>query len=201
MGRDPARNSMREHIAHLAARLMAEDGIEDYSLAKRKAARQAGASETRQLPGNEEIETALRAYRELYQSQHPAQLQELRQFALNVMADLSQFSPYLTGPLLNGTAGQFADVHLQLFVESAKAVELFLLNRGIQYQTSAARLYAGEMPVEAAVLSFERDGVTVHLTLLSPRELRSRLKASIGGRTIERANQLAVTDLLHAHDG
>ena len=28
MSRNPARNSAREHIAYLAARLMAEDGIE-----------------------------------------------------------------------------------------------------------------------------------------------------------------------------
>ena len=42
MGRESGRNDTRSRIAHLAARLMAEDGIEDYALAKRKAARQAG---------------------------------------------------------------------------------------------------------------------------------------------------------------
>ena len=44
MSRDPGRNLTRERIAHLAARLMAEDGIEDYAQAKRKAARQAGSA-------------------------------------------------------------------------------------------------------------------------------------------------------------
>ena len=42
MGKDRGRNDERSRIAHLAARLMAEDGIEDYAIAKRKAARQAG---------------------------------------------------------------------------------------------------------------------------------------------------------------
>ena len=55
---------MRGRIAHLAARLMAVDGIDDYALAKRKAARQAGAPETRNLPTNEEVEEALRIYQE-----------------------------------------------------------------------------------------------------------------------------------------
>ena len=52
---------MRGHIANLAARLMAVDGIDDFALAKRKAARQAGALDTRSLPTNEEVEQALRA--------------------------------------------------------------------------------------------------------------------------------------------
>jgi hypothetical protein len=52
------------------------------------------------------------------------------------------------------------------------------------------------MSIDAMVLSFDRDAVTIHLTLLSPRELRSRIKASISGRTIERANRQAVADLL-----
>jgi hypothetical protein len=65
MSRETARNDRRSRIAHLAARLMAEDGIEDYALAKRKAARQAGLPETRELPTNEEVEQALRNYREI----------------------------------------------------------------------------------------------------------------------------------------
>lgn len=196
MARDSARNFTRERIAHLAARMMAEDGIEDYGLAKRKAARQAGAADTRQLPDNEEIEAALRTYRELYQRQHPGQLRALRELALIVMTELAPFNPHLTGAALSGTAGKFADIHLQLFVDSNKAVEFELLNRGIAFRTGAARLFAGEMPVDAAVLSFEREAVTIHLTLLSPRELRSRIQSSVGGRAIERANRQAVEALL-----
>lgn len=196
MGRDSARNVMRERIAHLAARMMAEDGIEDYGFAKRKAARQAGAADTQQLPDNAEIELALRTYRELYQQQHPAQLRALRELALEVMAELSQFHPHLTGAVLNGTAGKFADIHLQLFAESGKTVEFNLLNRGLQYRTGATRLYAGEMPIDAVILSFDREAVTIHLTVLSPRELRSRVKTSPSGRTIERASRQAVADLL-----
>jgi hypothetical protein len=196
MGRDSARNSTRERIAHLAARLMAEDGIEDFGMAKRKAARQAGAADTHQLPDNEEIEAALRSYRALYQQEHPAALRNLRKLALDVMTELSQFNPHLTGSVLNGTAGQFADIHLQLFVESDKTVEFELLNRGIRFRTGATRLHAGEMPVDASVLSFERDDVTLHLTLLSPRELRARLKSGAGGRAIERADTAAVAALV-----
>ena len=196
MGRNPARNVSREPIAHLAARLMAEDGIEDYALAKRKVARQAGAPDTRQLPDNGEIEAALKACRGLYQCQHPVQLRELRERALALMKEFGRFNPCLTGSVLNGSAGRFADIHLQLFAEPQKAVELELLNKGIRFDTGAVPLYAGDMPIDAGVLSFDRDAVTVHLTLLTPRELRSRLKTSPGGKPLERANREALEKLL-----
>jgi len=73
MSRTGARqNGMRARIAAAAARLMAEDGIADFALAKRKAARSLGAPHTEALPGNDEIEAELRAYLALYQaSEHP----------------------------------------------------------------------------------------------------------------------------------
>src|SRR2546429_239040 len=52
---------MRVRIAAAAARMMAEDGLDDFALAKRKAARQLGAEDTQALPKNEEIEAEARA--------------------------------------------------------------------------------------------------------------------------------------------
>src|SRR5262245_39220837 len=44
---------MRARIAAAAARLMAEDGLEDFALAKRKAARHLRAQDTQSLQNNE----------------------------------------------------------------------------------------------------------------------------------------------------
>ena len=87
MPRDSSNNRhMREHIAHLAARLMAVDGIDDYALAKRKAAREAGAQSTRNLPNNDEIASALRTYQTLYQpDDQRKRLRQLRTEARNMM--------------------------------------------------------------------------------------------------------------------
>src|SRR5687768_16730874 len=132
MAHDSARKLTRERIAHLAARLMAQDGIEDYALAKRKAARQAGIAETRQLPSNDEIDAALNLYRKLYQQDHPTRLRELRQRALKVMDELVEFNPHLTGSVLKGSACKYATIHLQLFTDYDKSVEHYLLNHGIE---------------------------------------------------------------------
>ena len=55
----PADGHERSGIAQVAARLIAEHGIADWSLAKRKAARQLGLPERAALPGDDEIEAAL----------------------------------------------------------------------------------------------------------------------------------------------
>src|SRR5213083_103144 len=99
MGRRTNRQTdMRARIAAAAARLMAEDGIDDFALAKRKAARQLGAADTQSLPRNDEIEAELRAYRALYQAdEHPQLINELRRIALDAMRALERFSPYQIG--------------------------------------------------------------------------------------------------------
>jgi hypothetical protein len=121
MGRDFSRNHLRSQIAHLAARLMAQDGIEDYALAKRKAARQSGAADFRQLPDNDEIDAALKLYRELYQQDHPAQLRGLRELALRVMDEFSQFDPHLSGSVLQRQCRKYAAIHLQLLPTTRRA--------------------------------------------------------------------------------
>src|SRR3954467_15651337 len=101
--RSNRQTDMRARIAATAARIMAEDGVDDFALAKRKAARQLGAADTHALPRNDEIEDELRAYRQLYQAgEHPELVEELRRVALQAMQALERFHPYLTGPVLSG---------------------------------------------------------------------------------------------------
>src|SRR5262245_64365475 len=98
MGRRASRqNGMRASIAAAAARIMAEEGVDDFALAKRKAAKRLGASATESLPGNDEIEAELREYLALYQAdEHPERIVELRRAALQAMRMLERFHPYLT---------------------------------------------------------------------------------------------------------
>src|SRR5262245_6422215 len=97
------RGAMRASIAATAARIMAEEGIDDFALAKRKAARRLGAPASEALPANEEIEAELRDYLALYQAdEHPERVAELRRLALDAMRAFEPFKPYLTGAVLAG---------------------------------------------------------------------------------------------------
>src|SRR5256885_5118644 len=164
---------LRARIAAAAARIMAEDGVDDFALAKRKAARQLGAVDTHALPGNDEIEAELRAYRALYQAdEHPHLIDELRRVAFEAMQALEQFNPYLTGPVLSGLAGPYAEIELQLFPDSAKEVEIFLLDRGISFATREARRFSGDRARVISVLTLTWSGAPMRLSVFDPRDER-----------------------------
>jgi hypothetical protein len=188
---------MRARIAAAAARIMAEDGVDDFALAKRKAARQLGAVDTHSLPRNEEIETELRAYRALYQAEeHPHLIDELRRVAFDAMQALERFNPYLTGPVLSGIAGPYAEIDLQLFPDSAKDVEIFLLDRGIPFTTQEARRYSGDRARAVGLISLTWQGVPLRLAVFDPRDERVTLKTSQAGRVMDRAGIAEVSAIL-----
>ncbi len=172
---------MRWRIAHAAARLLAEDGSLDYGSAKRKAARQLGAPDSRNLPDNLEIEDALRSYRALYQADETrTQLALLRQVAVEYMERLADFDPHLTGPVLNGTAGRHAGVHLQLFTEQPKELEFLLMRLPVSYEAGEFR------PPDASGRVFPRfvlddPRAPVELIVYPAAELRSMKRLQADG--------------------
>lgn len=190
-------DSMRARIAAAAARIMAEDGVDDFALAKRKAARSLGAAETEALPGNDEIEAELRAYLALYQAEeHPQRITELRAMALDAMRALEQFHPYLTGPVLKGIAGPFAEINLQLFPESSKQIEMFLLERNIPFATQETRRYSGDRVHAVSVYTLLWEDTPLKLSVFDPRDERVALKSSQAGRVMARAGIAEVAALL-----
>lgn len=188
---------LRTEIAIAAARLIAEDGA-DYSTAKRKAARQIlGNAPPRgnYLPDNAQIEEEVRQYNELFFGEsQPARLLQLRLLAIEVMDDLAEFNPYLTGAVLNGTAGEHSDIHLQLFAENTKDVTIAMLNRSIDFEVSeTSHFRRPDRQVEVLSFLWKREGV--HLALYEPDDLRGAMKTT-QGRGIERANVRAVRNLI-----
>jgi hypothetical protein len=162
------RDLMREQLAHETARLIAEGGITDFAFAKRKAARQLGATDTQHLPSNLEVEEALHSYRALYQHEsHPGILFQLREEALAAMRLLEEFHPYLTGSVLSGTAGENSDINLMLFSDDAKAVLLFLLKHNLEFEDGEWKVRVGghEETVPSYTLTGET-GTQMHIIVL-----------------------------------
>jgi hypothetical protein len=184
--------NLRREIAALAARLMAEDGISDFGFAKRKAARQLGVSETEALPNNTEIEAELRAWQALYQdAEQTERIREMRRTAVEVMRFLEDFRPYLTGGALDGTAGRYSEVDIELYPESAKEVEIFFLNQGMAYEHREPRRGAPHAP--EAILCFDWDDVPVRLSVFGGHAER------VSRRNVERARLPVVEALLEQH--
>jgi hypothetical protein len=187
----------RARIAAAAARIMAEDGIEDFALAKRKAARGLGAVDAHSLPGNDEIEDALREYRALFQAEEQGDRTDaLRRIALEAMQEFEGFRPYLTGAVLKGTAGPYAEVEIQLFPDSPKEVEIYLLGKGIAYETREGRRFAGDRAHAVSVLTLDWQGTPLRLSVFDPRDERLQLKKTQAGQAMERAGVAEVRALL-----
>lgn len=190
-----AGNSLRREIAGLAARIMAEDGISDYGYAKRKATKALGAGEFDALPTNDEIEAELRAYQAIYQDEeHDERLRMLREVALEVMELLADFRPYLTGPVLDGTAGRYAGVDIDLYADSAKDVEIMLLSRNIPYEVDESP--RGRPDSMEAQLSLDWGDVPVRLSIYPYMAERRQPRNPHTGRSPARARIEAVAALL-----
>ena len=186
-------SQQRNRIAALAARLMAEDGISDLGLAKRKAARNLGLPEGTAMPEDSEVEVELRTYQRLFQDrEQQARSQHLLRTAARLMATMQRFNPYLTGSVLDGTAGRFAEIDIQLFPDSAKEVEIFLLNERIDYRHSQPRTDRAEV-----VLTILSDDVVANLVVY-PRDQERVSVRKRDGRIRDRARLAAVKELLAA---
>ena len=192
-------DGLRAEIAIAAARMIAEDGA-DYSTAKRKAARQIlGVAHSDMLPDNAQIEEEVRAYNELFLADsQPQRLLHLRQLALRLMRELEKFNPYINGAVLNGTAGEHSDIHLQLFYDNPKDVEIFLLNKNVNFDVSESEHFKPRRMEVIETLSFMWQGEGVILSLYAQDDLRGALKLRPDGRP-QRAN-LAGLEALMAHD-
>lgn len=139
-----SRDDVRRLIAVRAARLIIEGGLTDWSLAKRKAARQLGLAQTRALPDHEEITAALQAHQTLFQAEgHPAQLRAKRIEALDWMRRLERYSPVLVGGVAEGWATQFSETCLNLSADSVKEVEFALLAAGLPYRALGSSADSG----------------------------------------------------------
>ena len=190
----PHRKHLRREIAALAARMIAEDGISDYGFAKRKAARQLGAFAADELPNNAEIEAEVRTYLAVFQDEEHLERQlAMRRAAVEVMRELEDFRPYLTGAVLEGTAGRYSEIEIDLFPESAKEVEIFFLNHSVAYDHREPRRNQPEAP--EAILVFDWDDIPVKLRIYSPDVERLHRRGAHGARQMERA-RLAVVEAL-----
>jgi hypothetical protein len=191
------RDLMREQLAHHAARLMAENGITDHAFAKRKAAKQLGAPDTQHLPSNEEVDQALRSFRMLFQREHhPVILKQLREQALAAMRLLEPFHPYLTGSVLDGSAGEQSDINLTVYFDDVKAVMMFLLKHKVEFESGEWRAHLmGRLQTLPSFTLLSETGVPVHMAVLPENARHS------GSRKPEsHADTAAVTKLLDSSE-
>ena len=191
-------DTLKSEIAATAARMVVEEGLE-YGPAKRRALKQMGLPGRTQLPGNDEIETAVRQYIDLFCADtQPVELAALRRLALAWMARMAQFRPYLGGAVWHGTATKLSDIYIQLFCDDPKSAEIALIDHKADYEPRTVKGFHGESVEALSLSSVSRElGVIigVHLLVYDLDDLRGALKLDVRGRS-PRGDIQAVRQLL-----
>jgi len=198
--RHPARvENLRRALAQEAARLMAEHGIRDFLVAKRKAAERLGVIDgVALLPKNSEIESALAEYQRLFRgASHLEALEAQRRAALAAMRYLREFAPRLVGPVLSGTATEYTEVQLHLFAERVESVTLKLLDGGIPHELTEKRLKLNaELVRPFPGVRFEVDDQPIEATVFPTDGIRQAPMSPVDGRPMRRADAGEVEALL-----
>ncbi len=201
-------NALRDELAAVAARLVVEDGL-DYASAKRKAVHRVlgPGARTDMQPDNSELRAHIERYLAVFHGQeHPRLLWQLRCAALSLMQAFAAFHPYLAGAVWNGTATLHSGLHVLLFPDDPKEVEIHCIDMGIHYGTSQSAHYAGRGQVERldllwtapAACGLAGESLPATLGLYPAKDERGVLVHGARGAQGERGSLAALRALVEA---
>ncbi|MCH8308278.1 MAG: hypothetical protein E2O63_02890 [Gammaproteobacteria bacterium] len=192
----------RTVLAQEAARIIVEQGIEDYRIAKIKAAERLGMTARGSLPGNPEIEHAVSEHLKLFgRESHLDLLRVLRRAALSAMELLAPFTPRLVGPVLHGTAAANSAVNLHVFSDSAELVAVKLQESSVQYRPYDRRLKSRRDRAETfSGFQFTQDNSSIEATVFPLNGMRQAPISPVNGKPMRRADSQAVLKLLRGEE-
>ncbi len=142
--RHPTRgDNLRRALAQEAARIMAEHGIGDFLVAKRKAAERLGVEDgAAMLPKNSEIEAALAEYQRLFGGDIARRRRSPRSAARRCRrcATCRSSSRAWWARCCRAPPREHSEVQLHLFTDRAESVTLKLLDEGIPHEVTEKRV-------------------------------------------------------------
>jgi len=186
---DLTRNHIR--IAQLSARIIVEEGVDDYAVAKRKASERLGLDWKKFLPDDNTVTAALQEYHRIFRFQRQDEfIYRSRKTALEAMELLEGFFPRLTGGVLEGTAGEHNPIVLNLYPEIPEEVVWKLADTGIRFREAPDLvLKHGKGRMEIPVLMLEWNGRLIEVRLYPPKA-RNQLRNNQPSATIKTLRKL-----------
>jgi hypothetical protein len=178
---------------------MVEHGIQDFALAKRKAAERLGVrAGAGALPSNAQIQERVVERQRIFEPDgRDERLVKLRSVATDVMQVLEQFRPKLVGAVLDGTAMLNSAIELHVFSDSPEAVAAALEAQGFRLHDSQRRYRFGRDATER-IPGFELmvDDEELEVMVFPERGSNHSPLSPIDGKPMRRASRGAVLALL-----
>lgn len=185
-------------IVQLAAKIVAEDGANDYLTAKKKAAVQLGASPDKNMPTNLEVEQALIDYQDLFQNNHQSeQLYELRTKAVKAMRLFDQYHTRLVGPVLTGTATKHSDITLHLISDEPERIGFHLDEHAIPFSNFEKAIKTSKTEKkDYPAFQFIAEKTKVILVVFPERQKHIPPFSTITGKPMQCASVIEVEKLI-----
>ncbi len=189
---------LREQLAQEAARVMIESGIEDFGLAKRKAAAKLGVRSAGALPSNAQIQECLAERQRIFEpNAHEGRLADLRRAALTIMDELAAFRPRLVGAVLAGTPTINSSIELHVFADAPEAVRDHLELRGTAVKDAQRRYRFGNQKiVQVPGFTFAFGTEQVEVMTFPENGAREAPLSPVDQRPMRRAGREEVAALL-----
>ena len=187
---------LRQKLAQEAARIIVSEGVHDYQKAKCKARERLHALQGVALPSNVEIESAIRSFTRTFLPGHEGILRSLRCTALTVMNWLTPYHPYLTGPVLEGTASAKTPISLHVSCDCPEEVLAALQRRGLAVRLADRHFRQNRYYTCLPVLVFTYREHEIDVTVFSLRQQHQPPKSRTHHRSAQRMNGKALASLL-----
>lgn len=174
MGKRAGGNTQSE-ITMEAARIICEESVFDYRVAKMKAVQRLHLGSRAPMPENARIQKAVIEYQRIFGGQEYAEhLIELRRVAVQVMKLLSPFEPRLVGAVVSGATAQMQRIQLHAFPDQPEAIDVFLQERGIAVEPAERNYrYPDGRELEIPLVRFEAGEISVDVAAFDIEDLRS----------------------------
>jgi hypothetical protein len=196
MGRQDG--GMHYELAQEAARVICEEQVTDYRLAKQKAAERLGLGPRASMPDNATVQQAVLEYQRLFGgAEYVEHLARLRRTALQAMKWLADFQPRLVGGTVSGAINATHHVQLHAFHEKAESLDVFLQDRGIPFETGDRRYrFNNGQEHDIPLASFDADGIGVDVAIFPLDDLHRPPLNPADGHAYKRLDINAVQNLL-----
>ncbi|MCW8931931.1 MAG: nucleotidyltransferase [Gammaproteobacteria bacterium] len=195
---------LRSSLAFEAARLMYEEGIQQYFTAKQVAAKRLLGRiygkkvrhRPQDLPSNGEIKKALlHLVQQNEGNDHFYQLFAMRVIALEVMYELKTYTPCLIGSVSTGHVRKGSDIDLHLFTDSLEELEKTLIQKQWNYELNEVAIQKnGQIKLYTHV--YLNSVFPIELSIYPTQEQRVVSRSSTDGNPIVRLKANALEKLL-----
>src|SRR5688572_13222275 len=183
-----ALGAQRSRVVQEAARIICEDGLADYRLAKQKAVERLGLGFGTPLPSNADIQAAVIQYQRLFGGRAYAQrLTQLRRTAVQAMRLLAEYQPRLVGAVASGATTDNHHVQLHCFADKPEQIDVLLESKGLRHEVSERRYrYADGQTGDVPVLTFMAADVGVDVAVFPERGIRDVPLSPTDGQQFKR---------------